>query len=170
MRRDDGRVQRHILVPVTALTGAVFFVFGVCLLLAGAKPQVFAAMSPAGFLITLGVLLLLLVAASIFVQYKYTAKKQLATVEVDGEKVVVVKKSKFRYIMLAFVCWPFGSHNMYAGRYVKGSIQLLISAFAGYLYFYPLAIPLFWAMGNVLRASKNLAVNPKSVDGDVTEK
>jgi hypothetical protein len=162
--------QRHILIPVTSLTGASFLVFGGCLLLAGANPQIFTSMSPAGFLITMGVLLLLLAAVGIFVQYKYTAKNQLATIEVGGEKVVVVKKSKFRYVMLAFMCWPFGSHNMYAGRYVKGSIQLLISAFAGYLNFYPLAIPLFWALGNIFCASKNLAVNPSPVDGEITDK
>lgn len=162
--------QRHILIPVTSLTGACFFVCGGCLLLAGANPQIFTSMSPIGFLITLGTLLLLLTAVGIFVQYKYTAKKQLATIEVSGEKVVVVKKSKFRYVMLAFMCWPFGSHNMYAGRYVKGSIQLLISAFAGYLNFYPLAIPLLWAWGNIFCASKNLAVNPKPADSDIVDK
>ena len=162
--------QRHILIPVTSLTGAYFFMFGGCLLLAGANPQIFTAMSPIGFLITLGVLLLFLAAVGVFVQYKYTAKKQLATVGVDGEKVVAIKKSKFRYVMLAFMCWPFGSHNMYAGRYVKGSIQLLISAFAGYLNFYPLAIPFLWAWGNIFCVSKNLAVNPKPTDSDIADK
>ena len=115
--------QRHILIPVTSMTGAVFFLFGGCLLLTGANPKMFTSMSPNGFLITLAVLFLLLTAAGVFVQYKYTAKKQLATVEVNGEKVIVVKKSKFKYILLALGCWPFGSQNMYAGRYVKGSIQ-----------------------------------------------
>ena len=162
--------QRHILIPVTSLTGAIFLLFGGCLLLTGTNPKMFTSMSPIGFLTTLAVLLLLLTAAGVFVQYKYTAKKQLATIEADGKKVVVVKKSKFRYVMLAFMCWPFGSHNMYAGRYVKGSIQLLISAFAGYLNFYPLAIPLLWAWGNIFCASKNLAVNPKPADSDITDK
>lgn len=155
--------QRHILIPVTSLTGAASLVVGVCFLLMGMNPKMFTSMTPIAFLITVGVVLLLLAALGVFVQYKYTAKKQLATVEVDGEKVVVVKKSKFKYVLLALMCWPFGSHNMYAGRYVKGSIQLLISAFAGYFNFIPLAVPLIWALGNIFCASKNLAVNPKSV-------
>lgn len=156
--------QRHILIPVTSLTGAVFLLLGGCLLLTGASPKLFTSMSPSGSLITLAVLLLLLTAAGVFVQYKYTAKKQLATVEDNGEKVIVVKKSKFKYILLALGCWPFGSQNMYAGRYVKGSIQLLISAFAGYFNFIPLVIPCFWALGNILCVSKNITVNPKPVD------
>ena len=97
-------------------------------------------------------------------QYKYTAKKQLATVDVNGEKVIVVKKSKFKYILLALTCWPFGSQNMYAGRYIKGSIQLLISAFAGYFNFIPLVIPCLWAWGNIFCVSKNIVVNPKPAD------
>ena len=162
--------QRHILIPVTSLTGAGFFLFGGCLLLTGANPKIFTSMSPIGFLIALAVLLLLLVAAGVFVQYRYTAKKQFATVEVDGEKVVVVKKSKFKYVLLALTCWPFGSHNMYAGRYVKGSIQLLISAFAGYFNFIPLVVPCLWALGNIFCVSKILAVNPKSAGSDVADR
>jgi len=156
--------QRHILIPVTSLTGAGFLVLGVCLLLMGKNPKIFASMTPGVFLITLGVVLLLLAAVGVFVQYRYTAKKQLTMVDIEGEKVVVVKKSKFRYVLLALGCWPFGSHNMYAGRYVKGTIQLLISAFAGYLNFIPLVVPLFWALGNILCVSKNLAVDSKPAD------
>ena len=162
--------QRHILIPVTSLSGAASLVVGVCLLLMGMNPKMFTSMTPIAFLITLGVVLLLLAAMGVFVQYKYTAKKQLAMAEVDGAKIVVVKKSKFRYVMLALMCWPFGSHNMYAGRYIKGSIQLLISAFAGYLNFIPLAIPLFWAWGNIFCVSKNLAVNSKPVDSKPIDK
>ena len=156
--------QRHIIIPVTSLTGAASFVFGICLLLTGMNSKMFSSMTPIAFLITFGVILLLLAAVGVFVQYKYTAKKQLSTIEANGEKIVVEKKSKFKYVMLALICWPFGSHNMYAGRYVKGSIQLLISAFAGYFNFIPLVIPCLWSLGNIICVSKNLAVKPKQAE------
>lgn len=156
--------QRHIIIVVTALTGAFFFVIGITALFAGASIQSFASVTPSVFMITLCVIYLVIAAVGIFVQYKYTVKQKLTTVEEDGKQVTVVKKSKFCYVLLALTFGYIGVHSLYAGRYVKGAIQMVIAAFAGFFSFVPLVVTWLWAVGSIFRTSKNLAVNPKPIE------
>lgn len=155
--------QRHIIIFVTALTGSAFFVFGALVLLAGANAQMFATMSPKAFVVTLGLLYLVFAGIGVFVQYKYTAKRATVVVEgEDGTTTVVVKKSKFLYVCLACTLGYIGVHSMYAGRYVKGSIQMVIAATAGFFNFIPLVFTVIWALCSAFRASKNLGLVAES--------
>ena len=158
--------QRYLIVPATAITGAVCFVLGVCAMFGGANPQIFGSASLTSFMCTIGAIMVVLAAAGIFVQFKYTAKVPTKLVTVDGEQVEVAKKSKACYILLGLAFGGLGVHNVYAGRYIKGGIQMAIAAFAGFFYFIPLLVTCGWALGNIFCASKNLAVGVETAKSE----
>jgi TM2 domain-containing membrane protein YozV len=146
---------RDILVFVTSLTGSVFFVFGVNVLIGSKNPQLFTGMTPTAFAVSLIIEYIIATAIGVFVQYKFTLPKSVIE-NPDGEKVKAVEKSKFVYIVLALSLGYIGVHSLYARQYRKGFVQLLIAATSGFLYFVPLFFTGIWAFINMCRASKNL--------------
>jgi TM2 domain-containing membrane protein YozV len=146
---------RDILVIVTSLTGAAFFVFGVNVLVGSIYPQFFTEMTPTVFVVSLMVEYVIASASGVFVQYKFTLPKKVLETD-DGKTVEVVKKSKFVYRILALSLGSIGVHSLYARQYRKGVIQLLIAGSAGFLYFVPLFFTSGWALISFFRASKNL--------------
>ena len=148
--------SRNIYAIVTALTGACFVVIGMNVMIGSYNPNVFVGASSSKLLIVWAIEYIVFSVVGIFIQYKYTLPKDTVKSE-DGE-IVVSKKSKVKYVLLALTFGPIGVHNMYAGRYKKGLIQMAISATAGFFYFLPLLFTSFWALINIMHASKNLEV------------
>jgi TM2 domain-containing membrane protein YozV len=89
---------------------------------------------------------------------------QRATVTKAGMLVVTPRKSRGLYIILGLF-GPLGIHNFYAGYYMRGALQLIITILV-VLAIIGDAIPLIWALIPIIWALIDMFLITEDADGD----
>ena len=81
----------------------------------------------------------------------------MKTVEINKTEVIVNAKAKSSiwYIILAWFFGILGIHNFYAGYYIKGLVQLILTLISWQFMFIPLFVVMIWVFLEVLFVNKD---------------
>ena len=94
----------------------------------------------------------------------------IETVEINGKEQVVIDtnpKSAIWYVVLAWFLGVLGIHNFYAGYFIRGLIQLILTATSWMFGFIPLLITIAWAFLDMLFVNRDADGIPFKGDAGV---
>ena len=98
---------------------------------------------------------------------KLLAEGKISSAEFEEQKRILFRhslresgehknpKSGIVYILLAFFLGTLGAHNLYAGFWKRGLLQLFLTLTASMFLFLPLMITSLWALGELLFKNKS---------------
>lgn len=98
---------------------------------------------------------------------KLLAEGKISSAEYEEQKKILFRrtlresgeqenpKSGIIYILLAFFLGTLGAHNLYAGFWKRGLLQLFLTLTASMFLFLPLIITSLWALGELLFKNKS---------------
>ena len=75
------------------------------------------------------------------------------TIEINGKERVIIEtnpKSGIAYVILAWLVGVLGIHNFYAGYFIRGLVQLLLTTTSWMFGYIPLLITIAWAFLDML--------------------
>jgi len=82
----------------------------------------------------------------------------MKTAEINGKERVVIEtspKSGLWYVVLAWFVGVLGIHNFYAGYFIRGLVQLILTAISWMFGFIPLLVVIAWVFLDMLFVSRD---------------